>query len=91
MGVVLVTFKIMPESVDVHLEAIEEEVRGFIHKFGGSVGSVEKEPIAFGLIALNISFSLDEHQSNLDPLEDQIRNVKGVSSVEVVDVRRAIV
>ena len=90
MGYVLVTFKIMPEGVDVDLGKIEGAVKKLIIGFGGVVGNIEKEPIAFGLVALRVSCSLDEKNSNLDPLEDQLRNLDGVVSVEVVDVRRAI-
>ena len=90
MGNVLVIFKIMPESVEVNLGKIEGSVKEAIEGFGGVLSNIEKEPIAFGLVALKVFCSLDEKNSNLDPLEDQLRNLKGVASVEVVDVRRAI-
>ena len=90
MGTVIITYKIMPDSVDVNLDDIEKESRGIINKFGGKVMGVEKEPIAFGLVALKITLSLDEKNSNLDPLEDQLRNIEGVSSAEVSDIRRAV-
>ena len=90
MATVLITFKIMPDSVEANLDTIEQQSTEFIEKFGGKVIKNEREPIAFGLVALKLSFSSDEQNSNLDPLEDQIRNVEGVSSVEVVDIRRAI-
>ena len=73
------------------LSKIEGKVKETIKGFNGVVGNIEKEPIAFGLVALMVSCSLDEKNSNLDPLEDQLRNLDGVISVEVVDVRRAIV
>lgn len=90
MGSVLVIFKIMPESIDTDLSKIESNVKKAIEGFGGVVGKIEKEPIAFGLVSLRVSCSLNEKNSNLDPLEDQLRNLDGVVSVEVVDVRRAI-
>ncbi len=90
MALVLVTFRIMPESVEVDLNVIEKEVSDLIVRFGGEIARSEKKPIAFGLLALDLSFSLDEKNSNLDPLEDQIRNVSGVESVQVIDVRRAV-
>ena len=90
VALVLVTFRVMPESVDVDLTNLKEDIEGFIATFGGVVVRCEKKPIAFGLQSLDISFSIDEQNSNLDPLEDQIRNVHGVESVQAVDVRRAI-
>ena len=90
MGINLITFKIMPDTVDVDLDDVEEKARGLIEDFGGNIIKSEKEPVAFGLMALSISFSLDESYSNLDTLEDQLRNIEGVISAEVVDVRRAV-
>ena len=89
MGTVLITFKIMPESVDVALDALEETVKEKITAFGGKVAKIEKEPVAFGLTALKIIFSLDESKGATDPLEDDLKSLEEVLNVEVVDVRRA--
>lgn len=80
----------MPESVDVNLGDIESKAKKVVEDFGGTYSSSEKEPIAFGLMALKVSLSLDESNSNLDPLEEKLKAIEGVTSVEVVDVRRAI-
>lgn len=80
----------MPENVDVDLDGVEKRAKVVIEEFGGKVGNTEREPVAFGLIALKISLSLDEGKSNLDPLEEKLRAIDGVISVEVVDIRRAI-
>ncbi len=90
MGTVLIIFKIMPDTVDADLDEIEEKARKTIEKFGGTIGKAEKEPIAFGLVALKLFFSLDENKSNLEPLEENLRSIEGVASAEVIDVRRAI-
>ncbi|MFH1592839.1 MAG: elongation factor 1-beta [Candidatus Woesearchaeota archaeon] len=88
MGIVLVTFKIMPESVDTDLDKVEEEAKKMTEKFGGKVSGFEKEPVAFGLNALVMKFSLDEAKGEMDSLEDNIRNIEGVINVEVTDMRR---
>ena len=91
MANVVVTIKIMPEDVDVDLAALRLEAEKVIHKFAGE-GEVrsEQEPVAFGLVALKLTFVMDESKGGLDPLEDILRNLEGVGSAEVVDVRRAI-
>ena len=33
---------------------------------------------------------MDESKGSIDPLEDEIKKIEGVSSVETIDVRRAI-
>jgi len=50
----------------------------------------EQEPIAFGLNALKIMFVMDESKGSTEALEENIKKIDGVNSVETVDVRRAI-
>ena len=90
MAQVIVTLKIMPASVEISLDNIEEQTSQLIKEFGGEVGKTEKIPIAFGLKALNIIFVMDEDIGSTEDLEKKISELKGVNSVEVADVRRAI-
>tara|TARA_Y100000310_G_scaffold314942_1_gene364888 strand:- start:2762 stop:3037 length:276 start_codon:yes stop_codon:yes gene_type:complete len=87
---VIVTMKIMPSGPDSDLKAIEEKAKKEISEFGGEVGKVEVEPIAFGLKALNLIFVMDESIGSTDALEEKVKNINDVNSVEVTDVRRAI-
>ncbi len=90
MANVIVALKIMPKSPDEDLKKIEEEVEKEVSSFGAEVGKVEIEPLAFGLNVLKIFVIMDEKKGDTEPLEDKIKSVKGIESVEVVDVRRAI-
>lgn len=90
MANVIVTFKIMPEGVEVNLKGLEGRIRSEITDFGGDVGKVELEPVAFGLQALKVFFVLDESKGNTELLEENIKAIDGVLNVEVIDVRRAI-
>ncbi len=90
MANVIITFRIMPESPSVNLNWISGQVSNLIAEFGGNVGKVEEEPIAFGLKALKIYFVLDEQKGSTQHLEEKISLISGVNSIEVVDVRRAI-
>ncbi len=90
MAQLVVTLKIMPESPDVDLKEIEKKATEEISKFGGDVGKVEIEPIAFGLNALKLIFVMDEKKGSTDSLEEKVSNIDGVESVEISDIRRAI-
>ena len=79
----------MPEDLDVNLNNIEKEVKELLEKYG-QVGKEEKEKIAFGLEALKVIFIMNESKGSADFLEDNMRNIDGVQSVEITDVRRAI-
>ena len=91
MAKVVVTIKIMPESPSVNLEAVQKTALSKIEKFAGKTEhKIEIEPIAFGLKALKIIFVMDESQGSTEPIENSVSEIKGVMSVEVTDVRRAI-
>ncbi len=90
MAEVVVTIKIMPEDPGVDLNKLEKEAKIKISDFGGEVGKVETEAIAFGLKALKLIFVMDESKGSPDPLEKSIESLEGVKSAEVTDVRRAI-
>ena len=80
----------MPKNPEINLPSLEEKVKDKIKVFGGEVGKVEQEPIAFGLKALKLIFVMDESLGSTESLEEDIRKLKGIQSVEVTDVRRAI-
>ncbi|MFH1399610.1 MAG: elongation factor 1-beta [Candidatus Woesearchaeota archaeon] len=89
MAQVVVTFRIMPDSPDIDLKIIETKAKKLIASVG-EVGKVEVQPVAFGLNALLIFFVMDESKGSTDQLEKRIAAIEGVTSIEVVDVRRAI-
>lgn len=88
MAQAIVQIKIMPESPDSDLSNIEKKVEKLILK-GTKQIKKEREPIAFGLNAMKITFTWDE-ASSTDELLDNIRNINEVSSAEIIDFRRAI-
>ncbi|MFH1510735.1 MAG: elongation factor 1-beta [Candidatus Woesearchaeota archaeon] len=90
MAQLVVSMKIMPESPQVKLEMVEEKVNHLVREFGGNVGKVEFEPIAFGLKAMLVIFLMDESLGSTDALEENVEKLDGVQSAEVTDVRRAI-
>jgi elongation factor 1-beta len=90
MAQVVITFRIMPDSPDVDLTKLEKKAREAVTKFGGEVGKVETKPFAFGLMAMEIFFVMDEAKGSTETLEQEISDYEEVNSVEVVDVRRTI-
>jgi len=90
MADAIITFKIMPENPDVNLDVVRDNATELIAKAQGEVGKEERVPVAFGLVALNLIFVIDEKLGGTDDLEAQIEGLEGVNSVEVTDVRRAL-
>ena len=90
MATVVVTLKIMPSAVDVDLDAVKDRAVRLVSGFGGEVGKTIQEPIAFGLVALILMFTMDENIGSTEELEKAISQLDDVSSCDVTDVRRAI-
>jgi translation elongation factor aEF-1 beta len=82
MGKVLVTLKVMPEGLDSNLDEI---ARGLKEINIGKFNSMEKVPIAFGLVALKPSYVVEDVGGVSDRLEEKIKGIEGVKTAEVVD------
>ncbi len=78
----------MPSSPEVNLEEIKEKAKEIVEKGKGRNCSFEEEPIAFGLKALIVSFEIDESQE-LEPVENELKDIENVNSTQVIDMRRA--
>ncbi len=89
MGKSAVQYKIMPESLDVDLKNLEKEAKETIEKMGGVFSASEEQPIAFGLKALIVSLAYPE-EKEIDELGNALGDISGVSSVEMIDYRRAL-
>jgi len=85
-----IQFKVMPENLDVNLETLKEKIKTKIESFeSGVFNEAKEEPIAFGLNALIITIALSEDEE-VDSVENAIKEIEGISSVELIDYRRAI-
>ncbi len=85
MGSVIVTFRIMPESVEVNLSSLEQKIKSEIDP-----QRIERVPIAFGLSAIQIIKLVEEKEGEMDRITDKIKNIKGVKEVEIVGLTRSL-
>ena len=84
------TIKIMPETPEIDLTELRNKAKEVSEKFGAELLDKDViEPVAFGLKALKLMFILDEAKGSED-LSDLISGIEGVSSSEVIDMRRAV-
>jgi elongation factor 1-beta len=84
-----VQYKLMPEGLDVDLKEVAKKCETTVKSFGGIFSSSEEQPIAFGLKALIVSFAFPEAKE-IDEVGNAFEQIRGVSSVELLDYRRAI-
>jgi elongation factor 1-beta len=85
MGRVIVTFRIMPESVEVDLDSLEKKVKEKINP-----QRIQRIPIAFGLNAIQIVKLVEEKEGEMDRITNQIKKINGVNEVEVVTLTRSL-
>ena len=91
MAQVVVTLRIMPDDISADLSKLEVLAKKEIVAFCNSQEfKTQIQPIAFGLKALDILFVMEESKGSTEELENNIKQIDGVESVEVTDVRRAI-
>ncbi len=80
MGDVLSTIRVMPSGTEVDLDKLKSEIEKLEPR------SVEKKPVAFGLNALEVQFLRPDSEGGTDDLEEKMRAIEGVESVEVTGV-----
>lgn len=84
-----VKIKILPRNPNKKPGELKPEIEEIIKKFNGSVKKFEEVPIAFGLISLVVLFEMSEN-GDTEPIENAIENSEEVSSIELLDIRRAV-
>jgi len=89
MGLAILKIKIMPESPDTNLDEIEKSAKSLIESEKGGNLRIEREPIAFGIVALNFTFTREETLES-DSLVEKLSKLPFVNSAEITDFRRAI-
>lgn len=88
MGIAAVKIKVLPTSPEIDLERLKDTIKTMVEEMGGKNCTIETEPIAFGLEALIVFFAWPE-EKELENLEESMNKLEEVSSVQVIDMRRA--
>ncbi|WP_336038043.1 elongation factor 1-beta [Halobacterium yunchengense] len=87
MGKVAAVLKVMPESPDVDLDALEERLSESLPE-GAKINGVETEEVAFGLTALLTTVIVPDDAGGTEAVEDAFAGVEDVESVSVEEVGR---
>ena len=85
MSQVIVTFRVMPTGTDVDLDKLENDIRSFVDS-----KRINREPIAFGLVALNVTVLVEDAGGQLEAVENKLGKIKGVGNIEVTEITRAL-
>ncbi len=91
MAKAIITFKLMPESIDIDLAPIQEKALE-IAKGAGSIGEMQakQEPIAFGLKAVLVLAMYEVEGSDFDGIAAKMGELEGVQTAEVAKMDLAL-
>lgn len=84
MSKVIMKVRVMPESLEVNLEKLKNRVNKALKNVAEGEVGVKKQPIAFGLNALDLTLIIPEDKGST--VEDKLSSVEGVQTVNVQSV-----
>ncbi len=87
MGKVAAAIKIMPESPEVDLDALQERLEAALPE-GAKINGFERDEVAFGLVALLPTVIVPDDTGGTEAVEEAFVDVEGVESVSVENVGR---
>ena len=87
MGKVAAKIKVMPQSPEVDLDALQERLEQSLPE-GAKINGIERDDVAFGLVALFPTVVVPDDTGGTDAVEEAFTGVEGVESVKVEEVGR---
>ncbi|WP_049999130.1 elongation factor 1-beta [Halococcus sediminicola] len=87
MGKVAAKLKVMPESPEVDLDDLQEELEDSLPE-GAKINGFERDDVAFGLVALLPTVIVPDDAGGTESVEEAFGSVERVESVEVANVGR---
>jgi translation elongation factor aEF-1 beta len=88
VGIAAMILKVMPVSVETDLSNLKIGIKKKLENEGAQNISFEIQEVAFGLKALMVKMAWPEDKDT-DIAENKIKEINGVSSLSIVDYRRA--
>ncbi|MFB6307728.1 MAG: elongation factor 1-beta [Haloarculaceae archaeon] len=87
MGKVAAKIKVMPNSPEVDLDALQERLEGALPE-GAKISGFERDDVAFGLVALFPTVIVPDDTGGTEAVEEAFSEVEDVESVNVENVGR---
>jgi elongation factor 1-beta len=86
MGEVAVILKIMPESPEIDINKLQEEIKANVP----GIEDMRVEPIGFGLSAIKIAMITQDEEGAGDNVEGLFSKIAGIERVEIESLNRML-
>lgn len=87
MGKVAAKLKVMPQSPEIDLDGLQEDLEAALPE-GAKIRGFERDEVAFGLVALLPTVIVPDDAGGTEAVEEAFGGVEGVESVSVENVGR---
>ncbi|NHN40828.1 elongation factor 1-beta [Halorubellus sp. JP-L1] len=87
MGKVAAKIKVMPQDPEIDLDDLQERLEDSLPE-GAKINGVERDDVAFGLVALLPTVIVPDDAGGTEAVEEGFEKVEGVESVSVENVGR---
>ncbi len=88
MGEVIVKYKVnLNEAGQIRIDGIVQDITGLPNEVG-SVQQVEKKPLAFGMMFVEVQVVIEDGEGHLDRFEGAVLDLGGVSNMETLELGR---
>jgi len=87
MGKVAASIKVMPNSPDIDLDGLQEQLEQALPE-GARINGFEREDVAFGLVALLPTVIVPDESGGTEAVEEAFAGLDDVESVSVENVGR---
>jgi elongation factor 1-beta len=85
MAEVIVGFKILPKTVETDLDKLEQKIKEAIDP-----EKMEREPIAFGLVAIHVVKLIPDAGGEMEAVENKLRAIEEIGEIEVTGISRGL-
>ena len=90
MGEVAVQYKVMPDpDVEVAIDDLVTSLEN-INDEVGKIHNVEKKPLAFGLMYVELHAVIEDAEGLVDKFEEAMSSIEGVGEIEVLGMGRLL-
>ncbi|UCC92984.1 MAG: elongation factor 1-beta [Thermoplasmata archaeon] len=88
MGTAAIKYRVMPEGVEVDLDALQTQIATVVVDAGAELHGIDVKPFAFGLKALETTVMIPDKVGGgiPDAVEEALGAIDGVQSVELIEM-----